>query len=270
MSRVARACLAGALVALPTAALLAILAQLGLAGAWAAMVHLMLFGWITGMILAINYHTVPMFAARDFPYPALGSAHVLSWCCGVVLYCAALLTGWGAGALAGLAIQLLAALLFAANTVLLFTRGAARANRPPVPPIAGQPQVDRVGTQATRGAGMALPLALLLLLLEQLGLLGGEWRLAAEHLVTLGWIMLMIVGVAYHVLPRFSGTGTRGLVWARVQLACHYSALLLIVLGLGLGWPWVFAIGAALMALALALFAWAIWPTLRFQLALSR
>lgn len=68
--------------------------------------------------------------------------------------------------------------------------------------------------------------------------------------------MPTIVGVAYHAPPRFSGTGTRGLVWARVQLACHYSALLLIVLGLGLGWPWVFAIGAALMALALALFAW--------------
>ena len=32
--------------------------------------------------------------------------------------------------------------------------------------------------------------------------------LAAEHLVVLGWVMLMIVGVAYHVLPRFSGCGS--------------------------------------------------------------
>jgi hypothetical protein len=73
----------------------------------------------------------------------------------------------------------------------------------------------------------------------------------------------MIVGVAYHVLPRFSGSGTRGPAWARAQLLCHAAALALIVLSLGLGWTSAFAIGGLLMALALGLFAWTIWPTLR-------
>ena len=78
-------------------------------------------------------------------------------------------------------------------------------------------------------------------------------------------IMLMIVGVAYHVLPRFSGCATRGTSWARTQLGCHLLALALIVLSLGLGWPAAFAAGGLLMALALGLFAWTIWPSIRAQ-----
>jgi hypothetical protein len=86
--------------------------------------------------------------------------------------------------------------------------------------------------------------------------------LAAEHLATLGWIMLMIAGVAYHVLPRFSGRRIRALRWARAHLLCHIVALVLIVVGLGGGLGYVFALSGMLMAAALALFAWTVWPTL--------
>ena len=116
---------------------------------------------------------------------------------------------------------------------------------------------------ATKAAGICLPLALLLLFAAQLGGSAAQWALAAEHLATLGWMMLMIVGVAYHVLPRFSGCGTRGPAWARAQLLIHVGALALIVPALGFGWPRGFALGGCLMALALGLFAWTIWPTLR-------
>ncbi|HWQ11416.1 MAG TPA: hypothetical protein VNL77_01380, partial [Roseiflexaceae bacterium] len=81
-------------------------------------------------------------------------------------------------------------------------------------------------------------------------------------LAALGWVTLMIVGVAYHVLPRFSGRRLRGAVWAWAQLACHLTGLALIVAGLGLGLPRAFATGGALVALAAALFAYTIWPAL--------
>lgn len=263
MSPSARAFVVGALIALPAAALLSLLASLGVSATWAAMVHLLLFGWITGMIYAVNYHTMPVFAARDFPSPRLIWLNALLWAAGAALAAAGTLLGWPAGSALGLALELAAALAFMANVVLLFRRGPRRSNRPPTPPIPGQPQVDRLATYATRGAGLALPLALLLLLLGRIGWIDGAWVLAAEHLATLGWIMLMIVGVAYHVLPRFSGAGTRGPAWARAQLACHYGALALIVPALGLGWRVPFALGGLLMTLALALFAWTIWPALR-------
>jgi hypothetical protein len=262
MSSSTRAFFIAALIALPGAALLHLLALMGVGGAWPAMVHLMLFGWITAMIYAVNFHTMPVFSARDFPYPRLIWAQWAAWCAGVALATAGILSLWRGVEVAGLLLQLIAALTFIANTILLFRRGAQRPIRPPVPPIASQARVDRIGTQATKLAGLSLPLALLLLLAVRLEWIAGSWLLAAEHITALGWVMLMIVGVAYHVLPRFSGMGTRGPAWAQAQLLCQLGALVLMALALGFGWPRAFALGGLLMALALALFAWTVWPAI--------
>jgi hypothetical protein len=269
MTRSTRAFLVSALIALPGAALLYLLALLGVSGAWPAMVHLTLLGWITLMIAAVSYHTMPVFAARDFPAPRLIWVHWAAASGGAALTTLGLLVGWSAGATIGLLCLLAAALIFVANTILLFVCGPQRARRPPPPPIADQPQIDRLGTSATKAAGLALPLALLLMLAARLGWINGAWMLAAEHLVALGWVMLMIVGVAYHVLPRFSGRATRGAAWARTQLLCYIGALALIVLALGFGWPGIFAAGGMLMALALGLFAWTVWPTLGRRLEIG-
>jgi hypothetical protein len=51
--------------------------------------------------------------------------------------------------------QLVAGLIFVANTILLFVRGPRRPHRPLPPPIVDQPRVDRIGTQATRLAGLS-------------------------------------------------------------------------------------------------------------------
>jgi hypothetical protein len=107
------------------------------------------------------------------------------------------------------------------------------------------------------------------MLAVRLGWISGAWMLAAEHLAALGWVMLMIVGVSYHVLPRFSGRATRGTEWARAQLLCQIGALMLIVLALGFGWPRIFTAGGLLMALALGLFAWTVWPTLGRRLEIG-
>lgn len=252
-----------ALLALVGAATLRLLVLAGLPGVWAAMVHLTLFGWITAMITAINYHAMPVFAARDFPSTRPIWLHAGALGAGMLLATAGLLARIEALVAAGLGVQLAAALLFAANIITLFRRGVPRADHPPRPPIASQPQVDRIGTRATRLAGQCLPLALLLLLGAQVGWLRGEWVLAAEHLAALGWVMLMIVGVAYHMLPRFNGHGVRGPGWARAQVACHVGALLLMVPALGFGLSALFALGGLLMTAAVALFIWTIWPALQ-------
>jgi hypothetical protein len=204
---------------------------------------------------------MPVFSGRDFPYRWVAWAQLALATAGVSL---ATLGSLVAPLLAfGLALELLGALLFVANSILLFTRGKSRGGSPIRPPIPNLQQVDRVGTTATKIAGMSLPTALALLLAARLSALGGEWWLAAEHLAALGWIMLMIVGVGYHVLPRFSGRGVRGVRWARAQLACHLAAVVLMVPALGLGLPRVFAAGGVLMVLAMSLFAYTVWPTLQ-------
>ncbi len=264
MSGSIHAFLATGLLALLGAALLHLLVLVGVGRdvVWAAMIHLTLFGWITALIVAVNYHTLPIFAARDFPYPQLIQAHWAIFTGGLAVATGSLLAGRRPGIDSGLALQLVGALLFMANTLLLFLKGAARRQRTPVSPIPGQSDIDRVGTLATKAAGLCLPLALVLLLAVYLGRLGATWTLAAEHLATLGWVMLMITGVAYHVLPRFSGRGVRGHAWACVGLLGHYGALALMVPALGWGWPHVFAAGGTLMACALGCFTWNVWPTI--------
>jgi hypothetical protein len=249
-------------VALLVASLLHLLLLLGFTQLWPALIHLLLFGWITAIILAVNYHLLPVFSGRNFPIVRLPLVHWAIWTAGITLTVAAMIGQWRWAITCGLLLQLGAALLFVANTLLMFVRGPRRAQGPPLPPHPDQVVIDRLGTQATKSAGLCLPLALLMLLAADQGWIDGSWVLAAEHLTTLGWILLMIVGVAYHVLPRFSGHSVRGPRWVRLHLCCHSAALLLMIPALGLGWTTLFVLGASLMAGALGVFAWTVWPTL--------
>lgn len=263
MHATTRAWFAAGLLLLVAAALLHAALLLGASALWAPLVHVTLFGWVSAMIMAVNYHTMPVFTGRDFPYPRLISAQLAAFAAGVILAPAGLLAGAQVVVVTGLALELLAALIFLLNVALLIRRGVRRALPPPPPPFPEQRAVDRIGTRATSLAGLCLPLALAQLLGVRLGLWSGAWWLAAEHLATLGWVMLMIVGVALHVLPRFSGRPTRAARWASAQLGLHTLSLALIVVALGFGWAALFAAGGVLMSVALALFAWVVWPTLR-------
>lgn len=263
MHQTTRAFFAVSLLALVSAAGLHAVVLAGAGAEWAALVHLTLFGWISGMIYAVNYHTMPVFTARDFPDRRIGRLHLISFGLGAALAPAGLLLGAPALVTLGLGLELAAALLFVVNVALLLTRGPRRRRPPPPPPVPGQREVDKIATRATALAGICLPLALALLLGVRLRLIGGQWWLASEHLAALGWAMLMIVGVAYHVLPRFSGRATRGAAWARAQLGLQLLGLALVLAGLGTGQTLLFAAGGLITAGATAVFAWTVWPTLR-------
>lgn len=250
------------LSALLVAAGLHFLVLAGVARLWPAATHLTIFGWVTAMILTVSYHTMPVFSARDFPYPGLIAIHCGIFAAGVTLAAAGLVLSAAPVIVTGLLLEAIASIVFLANTILLFLRGPHRPHSHPVPPYPDQRAIDRIGTRATKLASVCLPLALLMLAAVYQGAIGVGWLLAAEHLAVLGWVMLMIIGVAVHVLPRFSGHALRGRDWARVQLACHCAGLSLIVLALGSGWAMLFAIGGILMAIALGLFAATIWPAL--------
>ncbi len=101
MSSGTRAFFAAGLVALAGAATLHFMVLYGLAAVWYPAIHLTIFGWITAMIVAVNYHTMPVFAARDFPYPRLIHAHCAAFSAGIVLSTAALLAGSSGGTVAG-------------------------------------------------------------------------------------------------------------------------------------------------------------------------
>ena len=263
MSRSTRAFVGSSLAALVGAAGLHGRFLAGSNAVWTAAVYLMLFGWITGIICAVSYHTMPVFSGRDFPRPGLIWLHWAAFTAGVVVATPALIMFWRPGIVGGLLLQGTAALVFVANTVLLFRSRWRRAQQPVPPALVGQREVDLVGRRATQVSALSLPVAFGLLAVVWSGRLGAGWLLAAEHLAALGWIMLMIMGVGVHVLPRFSGAAVRGAGWARAALYIHLLALALMVSALGFGWSRIFAATGVLMAVAVGLFAWTIWPALQ-------
>jgi hypothetical protein len=229
-----------------------------------AFVHLTLFGWPAAIIFAINYHTVPYFAGADFPSERSIWLHFWLFVVGLLVVVAGLARLGQQWLVIGLAIEFAASVVFLANIVWLFARGPKRAEGPPEA-SASQHDLDRAGTLATIFSGLLLPLSLLLLLLYETHTIGPLWQLAAEHLATLGWIVMMIVGVSYHILPRFSGREAHSGRWPLGQLALYSAGTALLVLGLGLAHAVMFQAGAVLVTTALVLLAWIVWPTLKVR-----
>ncbi|MDF1501374.1 hypothetical protein [Roseisolibacter sp. H3M3-2] len=94
------------------------------------------------------------------------------------------------------------------------------------------------------------------------------YRPAHVHMVLLGFVTMMIYGVAYHVIPRFSGHplyGRRAGPWhwwaSNAGLALMAAGFVLRAAGSALGTP-VLAVGGALSAAGAYTFAYLIWRTL--------
>ncbi|HYF65521.1 MAG TPA: hypothetical protein VD886_22025, partial [Herpetosiphonaceae bacterium] len=91
MTRVCKLFVCGALASLGAALILHLLLMAGRGGVWAGLIHLLLFGWISGCIFAVNYHTMPVFTGRSFPWPGGLAAHWAVWAAGVPAATAGLL-----------------------------------------------------------------------------------------------------------------------------------------------------------------------------------
>ena len=60
---------------------------------------------------------------------------------------------------------------------------------------------------------------------------GAQWRLAHTHLNLAGFVIMIIFGIAYHILPRFAGKPLRSEAWA----AAHFWIAALATAGMVIG-----------------------------------
>ncbi len=60
---------------------------------------------------------------------------------------------------------------------------------------------------------------------------GAQWRLAHMHLNLAGFVIMIIFGIAYHILPRFAGKPLRSEAWA----AAHFWIAALATGGMAAG-----------------------------------
>jgi cbb3-type cytochrome oxidase subunit 1 len=94
------------------------------------------------------------------------------------------------------------------------------------------------------------------------------YRPAHLHMLLLGFVMMMIAGVAYHVLPRFAATALYSdriaeLHWimANVGLALLASGFIVRMHNVPVG-AWLLGIGGVLSAAGAYAMAWNLWRTL--------
>ena len=94
------------------------------------------------------------------------------------------------------------------------------------------------------------------------------YRPAHLHALLLGFVMMMIAGVAYHVIPRITMASLHAPRAARAHVWIANAGLVLLVCGFmtrphHMQWaPIVLALGGVLSACGAWLFAWNLWRTL--------
>jgi cbb3-type cytochrome oxidase subunit 1 len=102
------------------------------------------------------------------------------------------------------------------------------------------------------------------------------YRPAHLHMTLLGFVAMMIYGVAYHVIPRFSGYPLHSRRLAGAHWWTSNAGLLLMVAGFALR-PWrpgwgtpVLVLGGVLSALGAYGFVYGLWRTIDGPVALRR
>jgi cbb3-type cytochrome oxidase subunit 1 len=95
------------------------------------------------------------------------------------------------------------------------------------------------------------------------------YRPAHMHANLLGFVAMMIFGVAYHIMPRFNGRPLHSPALAELHLVVANAGLALMVGGFAarVHWPgrgaWLLAAGGLLSAVGTLLFITNIWITIR-------
>ncbi|WP_110517661.1 hypothetical protein [Herpetosiphon llansteffanensis] len=90
------------------------------------------------------------------------------------------------------------------------------------------------------------------------------WRTAHIHAMLVGWLLNLIFGVAFWILPRLDAHGWRGspwLVWSASGLL--QAALAVLVWASIRPWSAAIAIASSLECLAAIAIAWHCWPRLQ-------
>ena len=94
------------------------------------------------------------------------------------------------------------------------------------------------------------------------------YRTAHLHMLLLGFVTMMIAGVAYHVLPRFAATPLHSprlaamhFIVANVGVACMAAGFMVRANGVAAG-PLLLGMGGMLSAIGAYAMAWNLWRTL--------
>lgn len=128
-----------------------------------------------------------------------------------------------------------------------------------------------------QNAGIALSLdnrlfvmtAMIYLMLGGIGLLAngallsdGPTRPVALHLVTVGFMLMLVYGLGAHMLPRFTANPIRMGSWPWIQMGLAHTGIIAYVAGFLLSWLPLIVAGGICIWLSICVFTWRIWEVL--------
>lgn len=216
-------------------------------------IQLAAWGFAGLMIFAMGYVLIPSFIGRRLAKPWASTLHLPLAVVGLLLVVTALVLRstllWRVGA----ALWLAGAILFALNLMATRREALRPSVRGPKPSTLG----DRVGLIMVGFAMAYLQVSSLLFLLFDPVTgrtpVGSMDYWSVLHLYLLGFVVMMIFGVGYNLLPRFlAARPSRVLLY--VNAAAAVPPPVLFALFIIQGGPWL-ALGGALFTVAFASFA---------------
>jgi cbb3-type cytochrome oxidase subunit 1 len=93
------------------------------------------------------------------------------------------------------------------------------------------------------------------------------WRLLPSHIefVLFGWIVLLVMGMGFWILPRFSSQPVRGnetLAWLAFIMV-NVGIIFIVLASLGVGGAWLTFLGRMAEAVGVFLFVAHAWPRIK-------
>lgn len=231
---------------------------------WSAAVALVVLGGITPLIYAVNVRIVPVFSMRTWQQPRLMYAAMVSAIAGGWLVFAGRALPNSRLETTGTLAALAGGVFFVVSVVRLFRSAPTTNARPPLP-YPGQAEIDRIGTQFMRLAGIYLLLGLGVGVMLRFWTppTGGRWDLVWAHLLLVGWFLSMASGVLYHVLTRWTAGQWKHPRLIRAHLLVTLAGLPMMVIALAFNMTSLFAVAGPLQATALIFLVWNVVPLAR-------
>lgn len=194
--------------------------------------HLNLLGWVSMMIIGVSYFVIPVFIRKN-PYSEKAlTLHLLMANAGIIgmVYCF-ISTNYSLLPLFAI-LEALSAFLFLFNIISTAVRGEVVKEVPSSWKFlmgAADKEVDKWASYFTQAATIYFVIGCSLGAYMALSASGWAYLKVHFHVNLLGWVTMMIYGVAYHIFPRFSrrDVNNKGLVKTNFMVA-NVGLLLMI------------------------------------------
>lgn len=197
--------------------------------------HINLLGWVSMMIIGVTYFVIPVFVLKH-PYSDKAvTLHLILANAGIVGMSVSFLLQNNILLIVSSIIEVVSAYLFLFNIMSTAIKGS------PVDEVPkeglfltgdGDETVDKWASSFTQAATFYFVIGCTLGGYMAISPNGWSYFRVHFHITLLGWVMMMIFGVAYHIFPRFSGNPVRKAALTKTNYRIANTGIILMALAL--------------------------------------